>query len=244
MPEGWHTDPEELAAAIGPQTAAVLLMSPAMPTGALLGPDHLDALAEPVQRHRPWIVYNAAMERIRFDGSPPVQPAAYEALHDRTITVGSAAKEQRMIGWRVGWVVGPREIVGDIALVGLTNVVTPVGIAQDAVAAVLDSPDSDADVATATRTLAERARVVLDQLSAYACVPPHGGWSLLVDTAELGPSAEWVSDRLFKLGRVAATPMTHWGPSGARYLRLVFANEPAQRLAELGARFETALPTA
>jgi len=41
-------------------------------------------------------------------------------------------------------------------------------------------------------------------------------------------------------GKVAATPMNGWGPSGTRYLRLVYANEPAERLADLGARFTAA----
>lgn len=139
-PDGWHTDPEELAAAVGPNTAAVLLMGPSMPTGALLSADHLDAIAEPIHRHGAWVIYDAAMERIRFDGQQPLHPAAHPALADMTITVGSASKELRMIGWRVGWVVGPRSIMADIALVGLTNVVCQVGIAQQAVAAALSAP--------------------------------------------------------------------------------------------------------
>jgi len=90
-PGGWATDPGELAAAIGPQTAAVLLMSPVMPTGAVLGSEHLDAIAGPVRRHRAWVIWDAAMERIRFDSQPPVHPAAHPGLADRTITVGSAS---------------------------------------------------------------------------------------------------------------------------------------------------------
>src|SRR5947208_2448123 len=65
-PQSWSTEPGELAAAVGPSTAAVLLMGPAMPTGALLTPDHLDALAGPVRRHGAWVIYDAAMERLRF----------------------------------------------------------------------------------------------------------------------------------------------------------------------------------
>ena len=53
---GWATDPDELAAAIGPQTAAVLLMSPAMPTGAVLTAEHLDAIAGPVSQHGAWVI--------------------------------------------------------------------------------------------------------------------------------------------------------------------------------------------
>src|SRR5215469_18384773 len=67
---GWATDPGALAAAIGPQTAAVLLMSPAMPTGAVLNGEHFEAIAGPVRRNEAWIIYDAAMERIRFDGQP------------------------------------------------------------------------------------------------------------------------------------------------------------------------------
>ena len=67
---GWGTDPGELAAAVGPQTAAVLVMGPAMPTGAVFGAEHFEALAEPVNRLGAWVIYDAAMERIRFDGSP------------------------------------------------------------------------------------------------------------------------------------------------------------------------------
>ena len=238
--DGWRTDPQRLAAAVGPRTAAVLLMGPAMPSGLVLDPAHLDALAEPVARHGAWVLYDAAMERIRFDGRPPVHPAAHPVLRDRVITVGSASKELRMIGWRVGWVVAPAAILADIALVGMTNVVCQVGLAQQAVAAALDAPDAAADVAAATATWQARSAAVVDQLRDYPVVRPDGGWSLLVDTVELGLSPADASRRLFELGRVAATPMDGWGPSGERYLRLVFANEPVERLGDLRERFAAA----
>jgi aspartate/methionine/tyrosine aminotransferase len=238
--DGWHTDPDELAAAIGPGTAAVLLMGPAMPTGALVTREHLDAIAEPVNRHGAWVIYDAAMERIRFDGRPPVHPASHPALAGRTITVGSASKELRMIGWRVGWVVGPAEIIADIGLVGLTNVVCQVGIAQRAVAAALAAPGAEADVTAAVAVWQQRCETILEQLSSYPCVRPDGGWSLLVDTMAMGLTPAQASDRLFTRAQVAATPMAGWGPGGERYLRLVFANEPAGRLTDLGLRFEAA----
>jgi aspartate/methionine/tyrosine aminotransferase len=83
--------------------------------------------------------------------------------------------------------------------------------------------------------------VVLDQLAGYPCIRPHGGWSLLIDTRSMGLSPGEASRRLFTRGQVAATPMDGWGPSGSRYLRLVFANEPAERLTDLRARFDAAL---
>ena len=238
---GWTVEPERLAAAVGPATAAMLMMGPSMPTGLVLGDSHWAALAAALERHPAWLIYDAAMERIRFDGLPPSHPAAHPGLADRTITVGSASKELRMIGWRVGWVAGPAAVLADINLVGLSNVVCQVGIAQAGVAAALADPGADADVAAATATWQQRCEVVVRQLAGYPVVRPDGGWSLLIDTGPLGLTPGEASRLLFERGKVAATPMDGWGPSGAGYLRLVFANEPAGRLADLGDRFRRAL---
>jgi len=238
---GWTVDPERLAAAIGPATAAVLMMGPSMPTGLVLGDAHWSALAAALERHPAALIYDAAMERIRFDGLPPSHPAARSGLAGRTISVGSASKELRMIGWRVGWVVGPAPVLADVNLVGLSNVVCQVGIAQAAVAAALADPGADADVAAATATWQQRCEVIMGQLAGYPVVRPDGGWSLLIDTGPLGLTPGEASRLLFDRGKVAATPMNGWGPSGSGYLRLVFANEPAERLADLGDRFRRAL---
>ena len=146
-----------------------------------------------------------------------------------------------MIGWRVGWVVGPPAIMRDIDLVGLSNVVCQVGLAQEAVAVALTAPDADADVTRAAGIWAERARLLVRELGGYPVVPPAGGWSLLIDTSAMGLSPADAASRLFEHGRVAATPMDGWGPSGARYLRLVFANEPVERLGDIRQRFDAAL---
>lgn len=240
-PEGWSVDPGRLAGAVGPDTAAVLMMGPAMPTGLVLGEEHWSALAPALERHDAWLIYDAAMERIRFDGRAPCHPAAHPGLADRTITAGSASKELRLIGWRIGWVVGPADILADIHLVGLSNVVGPVGLGQEAVAAALSAPDAEADIAGVTAEWQRRCEAVLDQLAGYPVIRPHGGWSLLVDAEALGFAPGVLSRRLFEQAKVAATPMDGWGPSGERYLRLVFANEPVERINELGERFRQAL---
>ncbi|WP_018588620.1 pyridoxal phosphate-dependent aminotransferase [Salinispora arenicola] len=240
-PDGWSVDPQCLASAVGPDTAAVLMMGPAMPSGLVLDTQHWSALSDACERHNAWLIYDAAMERIRFDGRRPSHPAAHDGLAGRTITVGSASKELRLIGWRVGWVVGPADILADIKLVGLTNVVCQVGLAQGAVAAALDAPDADADVAAATREWQRRCDTILNQLSDYPIIRPHGGWSLLVDTRPLGLTPTALARLLFDRAKVAATAMDGWGPSGEHYLRIVFANEPVERLTSLADRFRQAI---
>jgi aspartate/methionine/tyrosine aminotransferase len=239
-PTGWVLDPEELASAVTARTAAVLMTSPAMPTGSVLGRTHWEALARALDGHRAWVIYDAAMERIRFDDAERVHPAQVPGLAERTITVGAASKELRMIGWRVGWVVGPERIVSDVNLVGLSNVVCQVGLAQEAVAAALSAPDAEDDVRRAVDTWRQRRDLIVDQLSGLPVIPPDGGWSLLIDTPQIGLSPADASELLFTRGRIAATPMNGWGPSGEKYLRLVFANEPVERLHDLRSRFDAA----
>ena len=82
----------------------------------------------------------------------------------------------------------------------------------------LSAPDADADVQRAVDTWRQRRDVILTELSGLPVIPPDGGWSLLIDTTQLGMSPADASERLFTRGRVAATPMTGWGPSGEKYL--------------------------
>jgi aspartate/methionine/tyrosine aminotransferase len=82
--------------------------------------------------------------------------------------------------------------------------------------------------------------MICGELAEYPRVRPDGGWSLLIDTTEMGLTPTEASARLFDRGRIAATAMDGWGPSGDRYLRLVFANEPLERLRDLRDRFSAA----
>jgi aspartate/methionine/tyrosine aminotransferase len=161
-------------------------------------------------------------------------------MAERTITVGSVSKEYRMIGWRVGWVVGPADIMTDIAKVGIYNVVSPVGLTQGAAAAALAAPESD--LAEAVAEWQRRRDVIVEELRGQPLIRAAGGWSMLLDVAALGFDSFSASDKLLQQGKIAATPMRHWGlVNGDRFVRFVFSNEPTARLAGLGQRVRAAL---
>jgi aspartate/methionine/tyrosine aminotransferase len=161
-------------------------------------------------------------------------------MQDKVVTVGSASKEYRMIGWRVGWVVGPAGLVADVARVSISNVVCQTGIAMGAVAAAIDSADDG--ISECNRELQARRDWLLDELRDFHVIPPHGGWSFLIDMSPLGLDGAEASRRLLKSGKVAATPMVNWGsPATAKYLRIVFSNEPLDRMVDIRRRFKEAL---
>jgi aspartate/methionine/tyrosine aminotransferase len=235
----WRLDLEALAAAIGPRTRAVFLMNPSFPTGAVLSEREWDAVAGVCREHDLWLLYWSIMEGIVFDGAPVRHPLALEGMAERTITIGTVSAEWRMIGWRIGWLVGPPYVAPDLALTHIYNGLTPGGIAQAGALAAL-SEESDSALRECVTEWQRRRDVVLEQLAGYPVVRADGGWSLLVDTAEMGIDPADASTRLLDHG-VAATPMHGWGGDvAARHLRIVFSNEPVSRLSQLGDRFRAA----
>jgi len=235
----WTLDHDAMRRAVGKKTRAMLLMSPSMPSGACLDAEDWALIAELCVANDLLLILDTAMERLVFDTRPVVHPAGLPGMASRTITVGSSAKELRMIGWRVGWIVGPDEFMPDIVAVSLANVVVPVGIAQDAVATALEN--SVASIGGYITELQARRDTVLNQLEGLPYGTPDGGWSLLLRTSDFSIDGEAMSRRLLDHG-VCATAMTGWGEThGAQYIRFVFANEPVQRLELLGARVRKAL---
>lgn len=238
-PDGWRLDHDELAAIEPAPVRAALLMSPSMPSGAVLDLHDWQALVEFCQRADCWLINDSAMERILFDGREVIQPASFAQVQHKVITVGSASKEYRMIGWRVGWIVGPAEIIADVARVSISNVVCQTGIAMGAVAAAITGGNDG--IAESVSELQNRRDVLLAELSGYTLIPPHGGWSMLLDVSQLGLDGTTASEVLLRKGKIAATPMVNWGgPRCANYVRLVFANEPVERLRGISERFRTA----
>jgi N-succinyldiaminopimelate aminotransferase len=236
---GWTLDHDALRRIVGDRTRAFLLMSPSMPSGGVLTREDWMAVADIVRERALWLVHDTAMQRILFDGATVIDPAGLPGMAERTITVGSASKELRLIGWRVGWIVAPERLVPDIGLVSMGNVVVPVGIAQTAAAVALEA--GDADVARATAIWEARRDVILRELEGLPVIRPDGGWSLLIDGRGLGLTGAQMSRRLFEVARIAATPMDGWGEvNGASLLRLVFANEPVERLHGIGDRVRRA----
>ena len=237
---GWRLDLEALAQAASERTKVVLTMSPSMPSGIVHTAKEWRAIADVVLQTGAWLLYDAAMERILFGPAPVLHPARMPGLAERIVTVGSVSKEYRMIGWRIGWIVGPEEIMRDIGLVSLTNVVCQVGIGMPGAAAALTTEDDG--IAAAVAEWQARRDVILSELSDLPAVRPDGGWSLLIDTVALGMNPAGASRRLFEKGKIAATPMTGWGSEdrAGRYLRFVFANEPCDRLAGLRERVRVA----
>ena len=239
-PEGWRLDMEALEKIAPEPVKVALLMSPAMPTGCVFTKDEWGALTNFCKLANCWLIDDTAMERILYNDQPAIHPASFSGMRDKVITCGAVTKEYRMIGWRVGWAVGPAEIMADVMRVSISNVVCQTGIAMGAAAAAIKDPNDG--IETSVEEWKRRRDVAVEELKDFDVIPPDGGWSFLVDVSPLDMDAPTASKRLLDKGKIATTPMVNWGSKNStRYVRIVFSNEPVERLKGLGKRFKDSL---
>jgi aspartate/methionine/tyrosine aminotransferase len=225
----WRLDLDAFAEAVAARPAIALIMSPSMPSGAVLTDSDWDAVCAALIEHDVPLLYDAGMERLLFDDRPLVHPVTKPGMAERTVIVGSLSKEHRMIGWRVGWVAGPAALVESVGWVHVYNTTMPTALSRFPAAAVLRGDQGH--VADCVAELQRRRDAILAALAGWPVVRPGGGWSLLIDAVALGTTPAELSQLLLADAAIAATPMTGWGgPVADRHLRMVFSAEPLDRL--------------
>ncbi|TME79675.1 MAG: pyridoxal phosphate-dependent aminotransferase [Chloroflexi bacterium] len=237
----WRLDLDALPAAVSDRTRVVFINNASFPTGWVASDEEWEAVARVCRERNLWLLYWAGFEAVLFDGRPVRHPASLPDMRNRTVTV-SSPWDQRMIAWRVGWVIAPGDLVNDVSRVQIYNGLVASGFAQIGTRVALGLPDDG--LAAANAEWQRRRDETLRQLEGLPAIPAAGGWSLLLDVSALGLDCLEVSNRLLD-HKVAATPMRGWGGEVAdRHVRFVFSNEPVERLTALGDRVHAALATA
>ncbi len=110
-------DPDELAAAVGPRTRAILVNSPHNPTGTVFTREELASIAALCEAHDLIAITDEVYEHLTFDGVEHVPLATFPGMRDRTVTISSAGKSFSVTGWKVGWVCAPYALVSAVQAV-------------------------------------------------------------------------------------------------------------------------------
>jgi len=236
--QGYLVTVEQLEAARTDRTKVLLFVSPSNPTGAVYAPEQVQAIGEWALEHGIWIVSDEIYQNLTYaddvDGVPPRAVSIVEAvpeLANQTILVNGVAKTYAMTGWRLGWMVGPADVIKGAANLQshLTSNVS--NISQRAAIAALTGPQ-DA-VEEMRRAFDRRRRTIVAELSKIegVTVPvPQGAFYVYPDVSGL-LGREWggvtpttsleLADLMLEQADVAAVPGEAFGPSG--YLRLSYA---------------------
>jgi aspartate/methionine/tyrosine aminotransferase len=229
---GFRVSIEQLDAAATPRTKALLFVSPSNPTGAVYPPDEVEAIGKWALDRGIWIVTDEIYEHLTYDGHVfSSMPGLVPDLAERCIILNGVAKTYAMTGWRVGWMIGPGDVIK--AATNLQSHSTS-NVANVAQAAALAAVSGDLDAVAEMRTaFARRGKTMFGMLSAIqgvACLEPQGAFYCF-------PSFEGVLGReiggrrpqdtlelcevLLEVAKVAIVPGEAFGAPG--YARLSFA---------------------
>ncbi|MBX9624886.1 MAG: aminotransferase class I/II-fold pyridoxal phosphate-dependent enzyme [Gemmataceae bacterium] len=183
----FEVDPDAVAAAITPRTKAILLSTPSNPTGAVVRPAALKALAE-LARDRGVVLISDEIYRAFHYGEPADTPAAYD---ENVVVVEGFGKTYGMTGWRLGWAHGPRRLLAEMAKLQQFTYVCAPSVIQHAAAVALDY-DVSGIVADYRR---KRDLLAAGLAGRYEFVIP-GGAFYLFPKAPWGTGTEFVTEAI------------------------------------------------
>lgn len=212
------------------RTRAIVLNSPHNPSGAVLGPADLAALADLIKDRPILLVSDEVYEHIIFDGRRHESLLRYPGLADRSFVVSSFGKTCHATGWKVGYCIAPRKLMAEFRKIHQFVqfcVVTPI---QWALAGFLDSsPEHYLGLSAFYQDKRDRFAQLL-RGSRFRLTPSHGTYFQLADYSEIStePDVEFAK-RMTRETGVASIPVSvfYETPGGQRLVRFCFAKDTA-----------------
>ncbi len=226
--DGFALDPDEVERRVTARTRVLFLGYPCNPTGAVLPPDVLRALADIARRHDLLVVSDEIYDRLVYGGHRHEPISGLPGMRERTVLIGGFSKAYAMTGWRVGYICAPRDLLDGIVKIHQYAIMCAPTTAQDAAAVALRDAEPDVE-----RMLAEydrRRRMFVDGLNRIGLptLEPRGAFYAFPYVGGTGLTSEQFSERLLFEEHVAVVPGDSFGPSGAGHVRACYATSYEQ----------------
>lgn len=226
VPTRWEDDfvidTAVLAEAITPRTKAILIGSPANPTGAVQPRAALEALVALAEKHDLYLISDEIYDRLTYAGGHTCL-GALPGARERTVLLGGFSKAHAMTGWRVGWICAPQAVAELCVRVHQYTMLCAPHVSQLAAVEALSAPDDDVDTMVADYD--RRRRVFVKGLREIGldCPEPEGAFYAFPSIRSSGLDSETFAERLLAAEHVAVVPGGVFGPSGEGHVRCSYA---------------------
>jgi aspartate/methionine/tyrosine aminotransferase len=234
---------EQLEAARTPKTKVLLFCSPSNPTGSVYSVEQVKAIGQWAVKHGIWVITDEIYEHLLYDGAKaPSLPVLVPALADTCIIINGVAKTYAMTGWRVGWMIGPKDVIK--AATNLQSHLTS-NVANVSQRAAIAALNGNLDAVHKMGEAFDRRRKLivglLNEIPGFKCPTPTGAFYVypsvkgVLGTTIRGKtpktSAE-LATLILEEAEVAAVPGEAFGPSG--YLRFSYATSDEDIIEGIG----------
>ena len=216
---------EDIEKAITPKTKAILLNSPSNPLGSVITKDEIIKIAELVKKYDLIVYSDEIYDKIIFDDFEYFSIAQISEVRDQVLVINSFSKSHAMTGWRIGYIVGHKDIISAMPKLqeGIVSCVSTF-TQRAALEALQGSQD---EVRKMHSDYLRRRDILIDGLNGIpgiTCKKSPGSFYAFANIKALGVSSEQFAEDLVKHARVVVVPGSAFGSMGEGYFRTVFAN--------------------
>ncbi len=213
--------PDEMARCLGPRTKAVLINSPANPTGTLIDRDRLEEVVRKAEAGGAYVLSDEIYHGLVYEG----REHSVLEFTDRAFVINGFSKLYAMTGWRLGYLIAPPEFVRPIQKIQQNFFISANAFVQRAGIAALSQTDDH--VRRMVATYDERRRYMIERLEAmgfsFRC-RPTGAFYVFVNVRHLTDDCYRLAFDILREARVGCTPGIDFGSEGEGYLRFTYAN--------------------
>ncbi len=215
--------PEALKAAITPRTKALVLPYPCNPTGGIMTRKDLEAIAEVLEGTNILVISDEIYAELTYGEETHVSIAQIPGMYERTIVVNGFSKAYSMTGWRMGYICGPRELIGQIIKLHQYGIMSAPTMSQ--YAAIEAMQYGDEDIAAMREEYNGRRRFLLDGLRSIGldCFEPKGAFYMFPSIQSTGMDSDTFCMKFLEAEHVAVIPGSAFGPGGEGFVRACYA---------------------
>jgi len=220
--DGFAIDADVVATAITPNTKAILIGSPANPTGAVQPRAALEALVRLAEEHDLYLISDEIYDRLTYTGAHTCL-GTLPGARERTVLLGGFSKAHAMTGWRVGWICAPAAVAELCVRVHQYTMLCAPHVSQLAAVEALSGSDDDVEAMVADYD--RRRRVFVKGLREIGldCPEPGGAFYAFPSIRASGLDSETFAEKLLQAEHVAVVPGGVFGPSGEGHVRCSYA---------------------
>ena len=212
-------------AAVAAGAKSLLVNSPNNPTGVVYTRETLEGIAQVCHAHDLWLISDEVYDTQVWEGAH-ISPRALEGMAERTLVVGSMSKSHAMTGSRIGWVVGPANMIAHLVNLSTHTTYGVPGFIQEAALFALELGEPfEAEVAEPFRRRRALAQAVLAGQNVVGTVPNAGAMYMMLDISATGLSGEAFAYGLLEAHHIAVMPGESFGAAAAGHVRVAMTIE-------------------
>lgn len=219
----FRMNPKDIQRKITNKTQAIIINSPSNPTGSVMTKKEMKEIALIAEKNNIYLLSDETYDEMIYD-DVHFSPGIRDKCQKRTIILNSFSKTYAMTGWRLGYAVGPEEVINKMGLL-LQTIISclPLFIQKAGITALEGTQQPVTKMLSAYRKRRDEIVKGLNSLPGVSCLKPEGTFYVFPNIKGTGMTSEQFSDLMLEKAGVALLPGSNFGLAGQGYVRLCYA---------------------